>query len=268
MIYSVEGVVKGEKEFGVENSQKVSLPASIATVWGRRARPAKGPKQGLSVAQIVDTAITIADTEGLGAVTMARVANRLGTGAMSLYRYVATKDELFTLMLDAALGQPPASLTAAPDWRRGLSAWAWATRAVLYQHLWVVRIPVSGPPTTPNQLRWLDAALRPLQNTALHDAEKPLLVLLLNSYIRSEASLVADLAVSTAPEPTEIMTHYNQFLAEILDPHEFPALVAAVHGGAFANDEGADREFAFSLERILDGIGVLIEARKQPVAER
>src|SRR5688572_33096520 len=106
------------------------LPASLLAAWGRHDRPARGPRPGLSLARIVDAAVDVAASEGLAAVSMNRVAAELGTAPMSLYRYVAAKDELLELMVDAGVGPPP-ELTDGVGWRAGLAAWAQAVRAAL-----------------------------------------------------------------------------------------------------------------------------------------
>ncbi len=90
-----------------------ALPGSIAAAWGLRERPGKGPKRGLSLPQIVQAGRTAAAADGLGAVSMSRVATELGVGTMSLYRYVESKQELLDLMVDSALGPPPAARAGA-----------------------------------------------------------------------------------------------------------------------------------------------------------
>ena len=87
---------------------RAGLPVSILTAWGLRGRPAKGPRPTLSLAQIVTAGVQVAESEGLAAISMSRVAAKLGTAPASLYRHVATKDELLALMADAVLGRPPA----------------------------------------------------------------------------------------------------------------------------------------------------------------
>ena len=106
----------------------------------------------------------VADTEGLDAVSMGRVAAELGTAPMSLYRHVSAKEELLTLMVDAAWG--PAPDGPVPDgpvpgegWRVGLARWAWALRAGARRHPWVVRIPISGLPIMPREVAWFEDAL-------------------------------------------------------------------------------------------------------------
>src|SRR5919106_4830569 len=101
-------------------SDEIELPATIATAWGVREQPGKGPKPGLSVQRIVQAAIATAQDEGLAAVSMNRVASRLGTAAMSLYRYVTSKDELIALMVDEAQGTPPDLPGSGEDWRGGV----------------------------------------------------------------------------------------------------------------------------------------------------
>src|SRR5689334_7765306 len=148
------------------------LPASIEQAWGVRQRPTKGPKRGLSLERIVDAAVKIAGSDGLAAVSMSRVAADLGASTMSLYRYVAAKDELLALMLDAATGAPPDVPVPGEDWRAGLARWAWAERAALHRHPWAVRVPLTGPPATPNQIAWLERGLRCLRDTGLAEGEK------------------------------------------------------------------------------------------------
>src|SRR5580692_1854335 len=122
------------------------LPGSVAAAWGVRERPHKGPKPALSLSRIVAAAVRVADTEGLDAVSMGRVAAELGTAPMSLYRHVSAKDELLTLMVDAAWGDSPEPGAPGESWRAGLSRWAWAMRAQARRHPWVVRIALNSLP--------------------------------------------------------------------------------------------------------------------------
>src|ERR1700750_3099854 len=88
-------------------SEGQGLSPGIAAAWGVKTVTTKGPKPGLSLERIVAAAVRMADAEGLDAVSMNRVAKELGTGAMSLYRYVESKQELLALMIDAAIGEVP-----------------------------------------------------------------------------------------------------------------------------------------------------------------
>ena len=77
----------------------------LVLLWGRRERPTRGPKPALDIERIVRAGVEVADAEGLEALSMRKVAGRLGVGTMSLYRYVPSKQELLDLMFDATLAE-------------------------------------------------------------------------------------------------------------------------------------------------------------------
>jgi len=112
---------------------------------------------------VVAAAVEIADESGLAAVTMAAVAKRCGFTTMSLYRHVASKDELVRRMLDETLGTAPALESA--DWRAGLEQWSRAMLAVLELHPWGIDVPITGMLGTHAQLSWLDRGLEAIAAT-------------------------------------------------------------------------------------------------------
>jgi AcrR family transcriptional regulator len=246
------------------------LPASLEAAWGLRARPSKGPKRGLSLERIVEAAVKIADADGLEAVSMGRVAGDLGVSTMSLYRYVAAKDELLALMVDATAATPPAAPAPGEGWRAGLARWAWAELDIYRRHPWVLRVPISGPPATPNQLAWLEQGLRCLRDTRLAESEKLSVMLLLTGFVRNWGRLEAELleASKASGVSTEAaMSGYGRLLARLTDPERFPALHAVIAAGVFdegPGDPDEPDEFVFGLERVLDGVGALVRARGGP----
>jgi AcrR family transcriptional regulator len=248
----------------MDDKQALEIPASIALAWGTHLQSRKGPKRGLSVERIVEVAIRIALSEGLAAVSMSRVASDLGTGAMSLYRYVDSKDELLTLMLDTALGVPLTTIDANDGWRAGLLRWVRAIRATYARHTWALRIPISGPPISPNQVAWVEVGLRLLGETNLSEAEKLSVIMLLSGFVRNEATQAATMgAASLAAGSTaqENQTNYGRVLARLLDPLRFPALHAAIASGALSDADGSDTEFEFGLACILNGVEALVQRR-------
>ncbi|HEY7631205.1 MAG TPA: TetR/AcrR family transcriptional regulator [Thermoleophilaceae bacterium] len=242
-----------------DDNQTSGLPASIEASWGLRERPTKGPKPGLTLARIVDAAVEIARDEGLAAVSMARVAKALGVSTMSLYRYVEAKDELLDLMADAAIGPPPARAGEDEGWRAGLERWASGYHDRLREHVWALEVPISGPPTTPNAVAWLEDGLRSLGETGLPEDEKASVVLVLSGYVRSEAILTAGLVA--AHGRSDVMSGYAPLLRRLTDPQRFPALHQLLDAGVFDEGDDPDDEFRFGLERILDGVDVLVVAR-------
>lgn len=239
------------------------LPASLAAAWGLRERPGKGPKPGLSLEKIVAAAVHVGATDGLAAVSMGRVAAELGAGTMALYRYVGSKSELMSLMVDAAYGPPPPLPDSATDWRDALSHWAWSQLAAMRAAIWVVAMPISGPPVTPNQVAWMEQGLRTMRGTGLTEGQKMSVILLVSGYVRNEAMLEAQLAeaIRTAGiTDQQMMFDYNRILATVTDPQHFPELTAVVKSGVMSKADHPDEEFSFGLERILDGIGILVDS--------
>ncbi len=236
-----------------------ALSPAVASAWGVRERAPRGPKPGLTLARIVEAGVELAGSEGLGAVSMARVAERLGVSTMSLYRYVAAKDELLLLMVDAALGgPPPVADEGGPGWRAGLARWAWAYRDRIREHPWALRVPISGPPIAPNSVAWLDRALGALAGTGLAEDEKASVVLLLSGYVRNEGTLNADLTAA-GPVSDATMSGYANTLRRLAAPERFPALHTLLASGVFDRADPPEQEFTFGLERILDGVQALIE---------
>ncbi|WP_181782817.1 TetR/AcrR family transcriptional regulator [Pseudonocardia pini] len=230
----------------------------LEAVW--KASPYDGAREGLSLGRIVAAAITLADAEGLAAVSMSRVAKALGFTTMSLYRHVASKEELILHMQDVAVGPPPTTFDPAADedWRTGVERWAWGTVERLRAHPWILQtLPILGPPATPNQLTWLEYGLRTLRATPLLEPEKLQVILLINAHVFGDATF-HDAEVADDDS-------YETLFARYLDPGRFPAVIAAFSGGAFAEgpDPATDRDeqFRFGLERILDGVAQLIGSR-------
>ena len=71
--------------------------ATVELLWGERRVATRGPKRSMSLDQIADAALAVADAEGIEGASMQRVADDLGVTKMSLYRYVAGKSELVAL---------------------------------------------------------------------------------------------------------------------------------------------------------------------------
>jgi hypothetical protein len=183
---------------------------------------------------------------------------------MSLYRHVSAKEELLTLMVDAAWGQPPDGSGPGEGWRAGLSRWAWGLRAGARAHPWVVRIPLNSLPIMPNEVAWFENALACLAGTGLSEARKASVIMLLAGYVRNLATTEADIEAAiraSGLDPLQWMASYPRMLAELADPRRFPALARFIAAGVFEAQDGPDDEFIFGLDRILDGVQVLVQAR-------
>jgi AcrR family transcriptional regulator len=238
----------------------VELPGSLRRLWDRTAH-AKEPRRSLSLDRIVNAAIEIADTEGLSALSMARLAERLGSAPMSLYRHVANKEELYDFMIDAAARE--SRLTVTQDWRAGLAGWVSDLMALYRRHPWILQLPVTRPPLDPGQLDWLERGLLIQQSTPLTFAEKVGIVVTLLEYARGHAVIANSLEGADASFGLPLV--YGQLLAQLVDEARFPTLAAAISAGAFepppvSSEADLQDDFEFGLKLILDGVAALIRS--------
>lgn len=240
------------------------LPANLVAAWGLRTRPGKGPKPGLTLERIVTAGVQVATKEGLAAVSMGRVAAELGASTMSLYRYVAAKNELLDLMVDAAIGSPPPA-SPGEDWRDGLLRFARTHLALLRRQPWVIRVPITSPPLTPNQVAWMDHGLAVFAETPLQEQEKLSTIMTVSGITRNWALLTADITAAAQASGTtadEAMLSYGQLLARLVDPLRFPAVGRLLATGILdIPDEVPDTDFEFGLALVVDGIAALIDRR-------
>src|SRR5918997_1112533 len=191
--------------------------------------------RGLSAELAVSAAIDLADEAGLGAVTMAAVAERCGFTTMSLYRHVEGKDDLMRRMLDTALGEPPPFDTS--QWRAGLAGWARALLDVLTVHPWGIDVPITGVLGTNAQLAWLDRGLEALRDTGLAAGDQAEVVLVLNGYVFWAARLRRSL-----PEhPSEAV------VPPAFDLAKYPSLALLVQAGVFEDQTSPEEEFEYGL---------------------
>ncbi|MFD3699070.1 TetR/AcrR family transcriptional regulator [Streptomyces sp. NPDC058646] len=251
---------------GKEPPGDTGLPASLEMAWGLRERPGKGPRPSLTLPRIVDAAVALAAAEGMEAVSMGRVAKELGVSTMSLYRYVTAKEELYILMSDAGVGAPPPLPPEAQewDWRELFAHWAYGQRAVLMANTWILRIPITAAPVSPNQLAWMERGLAALAGTGLDEGEKISAIILVGGLVRNEATMAADMTdaiIKSGVSPDQVMGQYVRTLRLMTRPDTHPAVTRLLESDAFTGSEEPDFQFSFGLTRILDGLADLISSR-------
>jgi AcrR family transcriptional regulator len=243
------------------------LAPGLDLLWGRRERGRTGPKPGLTVDAIVDAAIRVADAEGLDAVSMKRIAVELGFTTMALYRYVDSKDELLAMMWNASASGLPT--VAGEGWRERLDNWAMAQFDGVCRRTWILQMPMSRPPAGPASLAWVEQALSAMAGTGLSETAKMGVIGLISAYVLSEARMQYE-QVRAAAAAT--YADYATLLREVVDERVYPALYRAAWSGELDQPGGVESpsfdvpEFRFGLERILDGVQVLIDARSAPPA--
>ncbi len=240
-------------------SSEPDLPRGIALAWGVAADPQRGPKREMSVERIVEAAVEIADADGLGAVSMAAVAARLGYTPMSLYRYVSAKDDLVLLMQEEATGLPSAQLEDG-DWRGWLEALYREQVQRYLQHPWVLDVPISGSPATPNSAAWMDAGLRALADTPLTYEERLAVMLLVTGAARWAGIVLAGYARVERDEGLaglDIARREDALYRLLITADAYPELRTAIEAGVFLDESDP---FAFGLARSLDGVAAYLAA--------
>jgi AcrR family transcriptional regulator len=218
-------------------------------LWGRPQQRSRGPKPAITLAEIAEAGIRIADTEGLDAVSMQRVADELPVTKMALYRHVPGKTELVAVMSDLAVGLPPEH--PAQPWRDALKTWALDLYAAFTKHPWLLQSTIGRRLLGPNELTWMDRGIQALADSGLDGGEQFDSILVLTSHVRN----IAQQTITTGL--TE--EHLNRALADILttEAARFPSLTAALTTAAGNENQGLE----FGLDRILDGLEALISAR-------
>ncbi|GAA3648740.1 TetR/AcrR family transcriptional regulator [Nonomuraea antimicrobica] len=243
---------------------RTRTPAGVELAWRAsgdatrgRAQAADerrpGPRPGLTLERIVTAAIDVADSEGLGAVSLARVASALGSATTSLYRHVRSKDDLVMVMRDAATAPPSDIAPVSGGWQESLADLAWRIYDLHRRHPWVLQVPTSGPPSMPNELLWGEHMLKALSRTALTSHDRLRAVTLIAGYVREQARLALDPIIADGAETGA--DDYFRFLGRVMTPDRYPMFCRLFGDQANTGSIGYTAEdFQFGLDRILAGL--------------
>lgn len=217
--------------------------------WQQAQRvPRRAP---LSREAIVDAAVALLDEEGLDALTMRRLAQKLETGPATLYWHVRNKDELLDLILERAIGefQPPGP---DPDrWQEQIREMAHTMRRVMSSHRDLARVALGRWPMGPNALRWLEWILAVARGAKLADRDAARVGFLMPLYVVGFA-----LDQDSGPLPLEEGVSLDERIDQIrsyfasLGDH-FPN-IAAMAGEIVAGD--VDERFDYGLDVLIAGL--------------
>lgn len=216
------------------------------------ARAGRPRPNGLSLARICDAATAVIEEEGLEAVTMRRLAERLATGPAALYRHVSGRDELLVLMTDRLLEVDGAPIGRVDGWRDGCELIARSFRKVLMERPALAILCQQGQMLGPNALRGREQVLRWLLDQGFSPSLAARTYLLLTRYVIGSLATYGRSSKREAQERKELVRLFAE-----LDQAEFPTLTA------LAKDLGGqspEAEFDFGLTALLDGIGERLAA--------
>ncbi|MGV9297601.1 MULTISPECIES: TetR/AcrR family transcriptional regulator [Amycolatopsis] len=236
------------------------------TVWARISEPVREPRQVLTRDRIVDSAIRLADREGLDAVSMRKLADELETSPMSLYRHVHGRDDLLELMYDSVIA-PDRDLRHSGDWRRDLHVVARNIRDVALAHPWATRMMTSGRPAFgPNALLGLEWALAAVAGLGLPIADMSRMVLTVIGVAQATAQTeVGEVDEQQRTGLSEADWHESMapYLNQVLESGDYPQVATML---AVSHEQDPEAIFDTTLGIVLDGLEQYVDQRRAAAA--
>ena len=224
------------------------------SIWTRPERSARGPSPEHSRAEIASAGVTLADASGLGAVTMRSAAAAIGTAPASLYRYVASRDELVELMADQVYGEYSYDEPGAGHPAADLLRLAQQGRAVYHRHPWLLDVPAAGNLPGPNALAFIEHALAALAGADLTGPAKLETIGLFSGAVR----LFAQTEISqrrAGQDMTQWQGSLADYLVRVTAAGQHPHLAAALADQPADGDAGRPEPlFDHAMTRILTGL--------------
>ncbi|HLL69190.1 MAG TPA: TetR/AcrR family transcriptional regulator C-terminal domain-containing protein [Micromonosporaceae bacterium] len=247
----------------MENS---AVDRTLSLLWRRTLgtpQGSRGPKQRLSVDEVIRAAVAVADEEGLPAFSMRKVADRLGLKLMSIYTYVPGRSELIGLMVDEVAGElelPPHEGSL----RQRITVVARQMWDEFHRHPWLLQVENSRPWIGPNISDRYEWQLAAIEGAGFTDLEMDQMVTLLASFTAGAARASID-ARRTAEQSGISDTEWWEINAPVLervmpaDAYPISGRVGPVAGEEYQAVGDPERSFKFGLDRILDGVEHLLD---------
>ncbi|HEY6892190.1 MAG TPA: TetR/AcrR family transcriptional regulator [Solirubrobacter sp.] len=237
-------------------------PEPTGPVWTRLPDEPAPERPRVTRAAIVAAAITLADEEGLSAVSIRRVAAALDTRPMGLYSHIGRKDDLVDLMIDHVAGDFLLE-TVPEDWREALSEIAHRTRAACLRHPWLVAAMDHRPEFGPNAVRHFEQSLAAVSSLDIAPAEA---LTILRTVDKFTLGQVIDQLSHHAMRQREALTDVEwaraatERLDQLIASGEFPNLARV--GSEVAIEAAAHEEsFEAGLDWLLAGIAASLDER-------
>ncbi len=201
---------------------------------------------GLSKERVIGEAIRLADREGVHGLSMRRLAGELGAGAMSIYHYIASRDDLLDAMIDIVFDEielPPHDT----EWQSAMRQRAVSVRGALSRHPWAIGLMESRTTPGPAHLRYREAVTSSLRRAGFSVVMATHANWMLDSYVYGFALQEVSLPFDTADGLAEMTA--DVYLPQI-SPDEFPYLHESAAALAVAGFDPAE-QFIFGLDLIL-----------------
>jgi AcrR family transcriptional regulator len=239
----------------------VRKPGQVEQARARAARGRRRPALGLDA--IVERTLRIVDAEGVGAVSMRRVAAEFDTGPASLYAYVPSKEALLQLVLDRILTEIPEPV--GDTWQDLLRAMAHDTRAVMQRHNDAAALTFAHIPTGERSLQVIERLLAAMISAGVPPQVATWSLDILSLYIAGDVyegwQLKQRFDDGSGRDPEEVgMEHYAAIAAEFaaIPAERYPYLVANV--GVMMTGS-SDERFAFGVDMLIAGFAAQVTPR-------
>ena len=205
-------------------------------------------RSALTRDRVLEAALAMADEGGIEAISMRRLAQRLGVEAMSLYHYAASKDEILGAITDLVVRQIQLP-SPEGDWKSSIRACAISAFHVLRQHPWACNLLMSANYAVPSRLAMIDAILARLADAKLPGERLDLAYHALDSHIIGFTIWHAGYSRGIPQEPLDLET-----IIRSLDLAPYPHLIE--HAAWHLDPPPGPRTsaFEFGLDLILDGV--------------
>jgi AcrR family transcriptional regulator len=239
---------------------------SLKLLWEGTEKPKRGPRQKVELSALVTAAIEIADTEGLGAVSTRRVAEKVGISPMSFYTYIPGKAELLDLMLDTVSGTEIGDVPQfdPAQWRANLTQMAFGLRDFYLRHPWVIELATHRPVLGPGTMAAYEFALRAVDGLGLTPVEMDMMVSTIGALgtgagrPQAQAKKVRE---ATGLTDDEWWYKIEPYLStRDFRPYPVANRIGPIIGELYGLGD-PDMSFKFSIDRLLDGFAVLIERK-------
>ena len=250
---------------GMEVTSNEMTTRLLDLLWDRVEPNTRGRKPRFTLAEVVSSAVEVADADGLAGVTMRKVATELGVGAMSLYTYVPGRDELVSLMVERAYSALDLPAPETP-WREALVTYAESHLAMYAAHPWLLEVNRWRLPLAPHVLDAEEAGLRAFEGTPLQAVEIVGIMALVNTFVHG---LARDSALENAQRRDGALSQDEYWMAQgsfwetHFDVERYPAMTRTWLAGGFDTDRTGPAE---ALAPMLDAVARAIEAASREQA--
>ncbi|KAA1426726.1 TetR/AcrR family transcriptional regulator [Nocardioides antri] len=229
---------------------------------GAPARGSRGPRARVSTGTVVDAALGLADADGLGAVTIRRLAGELDVSTMSVYTHVNSRDDLLVLMVDAAHAQMDRPSFGRLGWRARVRRVAESNLALLGAHPWLLDITDDRAALGPGTIAKYDHELGALAPLRLDPVTWDAALTFVLDFVRSSAR-----NLRPQPRAGELAEHWPEWGARLAsyvgDDHPVARSVGAAAGEALDGVSSPAVAWEFGLARVIDGLAALAPRRSR-----